>query len=382
MIWAQNVGYPEIEIEEDVYLDGIKIRNKKTQIMSFLPKYAIENLSNENAEKLIIEAIMNTMKDSNESLNDMNEKAAAQVSEGITSGVYTPGTVTYVGAGAKPIWVSNGSGGAGNGALGFGNYVRGALGAPYMHDMPELEAEYEQKEQQLQKDLLKTKLFTPDERTQLMEIKNKILIMFNRNRLAEEKAIPFNTNKMVIAGGCFASLINEEPINDIDVFFLDDEYNHNLAKGMAKSYESETPVVVHPYTPVVPVMSSANTVVGHISLSPKKNLNHHVKIGNKNYMDNDQIEQTIFFKHSKFQYITTKYKTREELINHFDFRHCCVSYDFATDKLYITREVYDLIKSKRLVQNGIRRPALWRYDKFYNRGWKEEIALVDDLNFL
>jgi hypothetical protein len=99
-------------------------------------------------------------------------------------------------------------------------------------------------------------------------------------------------------------------------------------------------------------------------------------------MNNDQIEQTIFFKHSKFQYITTKYKTREELINHFDFRHCCVSYDFATDKLYITREVYDLIKSKRLVQNGIRRPALWRYEKFHHRGWKEEIALVDDLNFL
>ena len=173
-------------------------------------------------------------------------------------------------------------------------------------------------------------------------------------------------------------MLFRSPINDIDVFLLDDDYNHNLAKGMAETYMSEEAVVV----PNVPVMSSANTVVGHISLNSRKHMSKTVKIGNSNYMNNDKIEQTIFFKHSKMQYITTKYKTREELINHFDFRHCCVSYDFATDKLYITREVYDLIKNKRLLQNGIRRPAMWRFEKFYNRGWKEEVNLVDDLKFL
>ena len=135
---------------------------------------------------------------------------------------------------------------------------------------------------------------------------------------------------------------------------------------------SEETVVV----PNVPVISSANTVVGHISLNSRKHMSKTVKIGNKNYMDNDKIEQTIFYKDSKMQYITTKYKTREELVNHFDFRHCCVSYDFATDKLYITREVYDLIKNKILLQNGTRRPAVWRYDRFHSRGWKEEIAFL------
>jgi hypothetical protein len=348
--WMRNLKLDGILIEHDYYNDDIVIRNSNTMTIQRASRFMFETMDPELRQETLLQMVANTMK------NQHGD---------ITSAVYTPTAVS-------PIWVTGG----GSGGLGFGNVMRGALGAPYMHDMPELEAEYEQKEQELQQDLLKTKLFTPEERQLLTEVKNKVLHMFLHNRLAEERAIPFKSEKMIIAGGCFVSLINEEPINDIDVFFLDDEYNHNLAKGMAKSYESETPVVVHPYTPVVPVMSSNNTIVGHVSLSPKMHLNKHVKIGNKNYMENDQIEQTIFFKDSRMQYITTKYKTREELISHFDFKHCCVSYDFATDKLYITREVFDLIKKKSLVQNGIRRPALWRYEKFHNRGWKEEIMFL------
>jgi hypothetical protein len=95
-------------------------------------------------------------------------------------------------------------------------------------------------------------------------------------------------------------------------------------------------------------------------------------------MDNDKIQQTVMFKDSKMQYITTKYKTREELVQHFDFKHCCVSYDIVADKLFITRETYDLIKSKTLVPNaGGRVPAPWRYEKFLERGWsKQEIMFI------
>jgi len=343
----RNLKLDGILIEHDYHNDDIVIRNSNTMTIQRASRFMFENMDPERRQETLLQMIANTMKN-----------------QQVTSAVYTPGTITA---------------GGGGGGLAFGNYIRGAIGAPYMHDMPELEAEYEQKEEQLQKDLLKTKLFTPEERNELIRVKTMIKGMFQSNRLAEEKTIPFNLDKMVIAGGCFSSIINSEPIYDIDVFLLDDEYNHDLAKGMAKSYESEDPVAVMPRTPV---MSSANTVTGYISLSPKKQNNSHVKIGNSNYMDNDKIEQTIFFKHSKMQYITMKYKTREELVQHFDFKHCCVSYDFTTDKLYITREVFDLIKKKQLVQNGIKRPALWRYEKFHHRGWKEEIALVDDLMYL
>jgi len=369
--WIRNIKLDGILIEHDYNRDDIVIRNSKTMTIQRVSRFALEHMDPTLRRQTFLEMVANTMKNPIEIIQDQLQNSTQQiaadafqqasgwVSAPATSGVYSaPGTGGSGGI-AMPV-VS-----AGN----FGNVIRGAIGAPgYVDDY------YAQQEEQLQTDLLRSKLFNYDERMKLAEVKRKVLEMFH-SRLAEERAIPFHREKMVIAGGCFASLLNDEAINDIDIFLLDDQYNHGLAKGMAETYMSEEAVTV----PNVPVMSSANTVVGHISLNSRKHMSKTVKIGNSNYMDNDKIEQTIFFKHSKMQYITTKYKTREELINHFDFRHCCVSYDFATDKLYITREVYDLIKNKRLLQNGIKRPAHWRFEKFYNRGWKEDINLVDDL---
>ena len=281
-------------------------------------------------------------------------------------------TAIYAPTQYAPIWVGGDGSGFGGGAIGA-NYTSKYTGMTYdqngnlmPHDLTaELEAEEEKAVQQVHKDLIRNRLFTEAEREEITNAKHKIALMFAQHRLAEERAIPFKYDKMVIAGGCFASLLNQEPINDIDIFLLDDDINRDLAQGMAKSYEVDQPVMIQTSG------SSANTISGYISLSPKKN-NNHVRIGNSNYMDNDKIERTIFFKDSRMQYITTKYKTREELINHFDFKHCCVSYDITKDKLYITRETYDLIKSKKLVQNSDRIPATWRFNKFQERGWKHE----------
>ena len=340
---AMNI--PDLRVERDYASDNIVLTNTKRAQRTVVGRIEIENSN--SPYSVIASAIETVMPNT------------------------TPVTAVNTGA----IGASSGGG------AGFGSVIKSAMqnhsiigynpNGTIMHDMPELEAELEEKEKQLQRDLVRNRLFTEAERYELSEVKHKVVTMF-KNRLAEEMSIPFKLNKMIIAGGCFTSLINNEPINDIDVFLLDDDFNRNLAEGMAKSYESEEPVPILPITKMPVNPSGANTVTGHISLSPKKHHNNYVRIGNSNYMNNDKIERTIFFKHSRMQYITTKYKTREELISHFDFKHCCVSYDFATEKLYITREVYDLIKSKKLVQNSDRIPAQWRFEKFQERGWKHE----------
>jgi len=334
---AMNI--PDLRVDRDFASDSIVLTNTKHARRTVVDRIEIEN---SNLPYSVIASAIETV---------------------------MPNTipVTAVNAGA----IGAGSGGG----AGFGAVVKSAMqnysiigynpNGTIMHDMPELEAELDDKENQLHRDLIRNRLFTEAEREEITNAKHKIVLMFAKHRLAEERAIPFKLDKMVIAGGCFASVLNAEPINDIDVFLLDDEYNRDLAQGMAKSYEVDQPVLIQTSG------SSANTISGYISLSPKKNTNH-VRIGNSNYMDNDKIERTIFFKDSRMQYITTKYKTREELVKHFDFKHCCVSYDITKDKLYITRETYDLIKSKKLVQNSDRIPATWRFNKFQERGWKHE----------
>jgi hypothetical protein len=191
--------------------------------------------------------------------------------------------------------------------------------------------------------IIKNKLFEFHDHTLISYIKRKI----HKHISDHLNPYSFNMEKVVIAGGCFASLINNEELRDIDVFMLEDKANHRIVNKIIDrhrtySFRTETEAV----------------------------------IGNNEYMDNEKIEQTIYFPASKIQLITTKHKTREELIENFDFKHCCISYEYSNDKLFLSREAFDLCKSKTLVPNTNKKPASWRYEKFWKRGWKSEIAVI------
>ena len=236
---AMNI--PDLRVDRDFASDSIVLTNTKHARRTVVDRIEIEN---SNLPYSVIASAIETV---------------------------MPNTipVTAVNAGA----IGAGSGGG----AGFGAVVKSEMQnysiigynskGTIMHDMPELEAELDDKENQLHRDLIRNRLFTEAEREEITNAKHKIALMFAQHRLAEEMAIPFKYDKMVIAGGCFASLLNQEPINDIDIFLLDDDYNRDLAQGMAKSYEVDQPVMIQTSG------SSANTISGYISLSPKKNNN-------------------------------------------------------------------------------------------------------------
>ena len=384
MDWVRSIKLTDVKIEHLMWEDCFLIGNMSNGQTYKVSRYQLEDSATPRIE--IIKGIASVLNLTHQEVVEMirvsereqimadswnkvfgKDYHTAILDDAVTNTGVTG--ITYIPPNPSNSWISVGSGGGG--AIGMNYNPNGTI----MHDMPELDAEQSEKDEYVRTLGLRTRLFTEAEREEITNAKHKIVLMFAKHRLAEEKAIPFKLDKIVIAGGCFASVLNNEPIKDIDVFLLDDDYNRVLANGMAESYRSDEPVTVFPQPPRGVLtgaigQAGANVVTGSISLAPKKN--KRVRIGNSNYMDNTQIEQTVFFEDSRMQYITTKYKTREELVNHFDFKHCCVSYDFTKDKLYITREVYDLIKSKKLVQNSDRIPAQWRFEKFQGRGWKHE----------
>lgn len=142
-------------------------------------------------------------------------------------------------------------------------------------------------------------------------------------------------NHLVIAGGCFTSWFHGDEPKDIDVFFYgDDDQRDYFASLLARINTT------HPLT--------------------------HSCVRSAYHVNNDQITD-VFNELSGFQFILTKYKTREELIKHFDYSHCMVSFD--GDKLYISRETYDAIKNKHLIVNNNERIAEWRTAKFLARGF-------------
>jgi hypothetical protein len=257
----------------------------------------------EHRQETFLQMIANTMKN--------------QQSGMVTSGVYTPGTI---------------SAGGGGGALGFGSIMRGAIGAPAYVD--EFYAQQEKEESA-------KKLFSTKEQLMLTTIKHNLHKLYHEERTIMEQQT-WNRDRMVIAGGCFASMIIGEEVKDYDVFLLYDEHNAKIMDYMETKWRDR----------------------------------EDVRIGSSGYMNNDRIKKTMFFKQSKCQYILTTFTTREELIKHFDFKHCRVSYDLMTEKLFITRETMDAIINKTLIPNTNKTPEYWRYQKFFDRGWKSEIAYI------
>lgn len=157
-------------------------------------------------------------------------------------------------------------------------------------------------------------------------------------------ALKLKTHKYCIAGGAFTSLLHNVIPRDVDYFFFNCDENivadiHYTAK-------------------------SKNTNRYKWSKTPT------YKILDNSYKNNKHILLTVLDIETKAQFILTDYKDRKELIEHFDFLHCCVSYLPEEDILYISPATYDAIMAKELHRNGNNIPEDWRLEKFERSGWK------------
>lgn len=165
---------------------------------------------------------------------------------------------------------------------------------------------------------------------------------YNIRKLIFEKAIFWNgiTFDCVIAGGFFASAMQDGTYKDIDVFILNDN------KGVFSDLTAG---------------SRSDNTGAH---------DWEVRGDAGEYLQNPHILATALNKKTKAQYILTDYTSREELLKSFDYKHCTVSYVPKEEKLYITRSAFDAIRNKQLIVNGDKEPKEWRETKFKNRGWQ------------
>lgn len=145
-------------------------------------------------------------------------------------------------------------------------------------------------------------------------------------------------DNVVMAGGAFVSWMHHGQPADIDMFVLDDE----LAKEELRRIF---------------------TRVGF-----KQKDSEYMKNSNPGAAQVQEVWEDIVGT-SGFQFIFTGYKTREELMANFDFKHCMTS--FHKFKLYITRTTFDSMRDKELVVNNEETIMPWRIEKFRTRGFVE-----------
>lgn len=155
------------------------------------------------------------------------------------------------------------------------------------------------------------------------------------------------SKSVVLAGGVYTSWHHMEKIKDIDMFILDDGYD-------------------------AAILNYLKTQVGKIFTS----FNNAPEYKRDNPHINDVYNaETVIPNAAKYQFIFTKYKTREELISHFDYLHCTPNY--YDSHLYVRRDAFEAIRDKKLIVHNKDNQVEWRKHKFINRGFKEVIPKVN-----
>lgn len=207
--------------------------------------------------------------------------------------------------------------------------------------------------------MMTSEAFSREESAHISDTKQKLEKLIKDVGLFEERYVkdwdkenlqsvdlPWFRFVAVIAGGCIASLLRDEPVNDIDAFIL-------KPNDVSSDYFER--MFAH--------KSGKWTVKYHLDEDDD--------------YSNEHIFATAFNSETKVQYIKTDFADRKALIDHFDFVHCMASYHEG--RLFLTRETYDAIMKKHLIVNGKKKVKKWRLDKFRGRDWKtKEDLLIEE----
>lgn len=166
------------------------------------------------------------------------------------------------------------------------------------------------------------KIFTDFELAQIARMKNKAASLMKNT---------FYLKDAFLAGGCFTSFAHSDMPKDYDVFITDE-----TAKNSMKAHATPEHFVINE---------------------------------DPSYWQNPMIEATLLDKRTSVQYILTKFKSRREVVDHFDMLHCCVSYVPSEDKLYISKKIIETINQRKIIPNSDKKIAHWREQKMILRGW-------------
>lgn len=194
-------------------------------------------------------------------------------------------------------------------------------------------------------------LFTETDRSYIKKIKKDVEDFFYTKLPA-----PIS-ERAILAGGAFASMWHKEAPRDYDLFILDTPENNRW-------YQDE-----HGFG-----LISTERIYGEYLGNSKTHVKaiYHIAKDRASYYGEGIKSQIIF----------TKCKTREELVNSFDYWHTKVSFSrnyknwgvcMKEGTLHISPQALEAIKTRTLVPTKKFVPHEERREKLISRGWKEQV---------
>jgi hypothetical protein len=186
----------------------------------------------------------------------------------------------------------------------------------------------------------KQSVFSEIEKDHILRVKKKLKEKLVDFTLTINKLHNNFTRSFFVTGGCIGSLLRNEEPKDYDIYFF--------AKFKADG--------------VIDLFTKDPSYKDQVAVSEDEYRD--VKIGQMVITENAMTLK------NGLQLITKHYGEPQDIRKTFDFVHCMPYYDTRDDKLYISREQYDLNMNKKMKPNTRQDLiASWRIAKYQERGF-------------
>jgi hypothetical protein len=193
--------------------------------------------------------------------------------------------------------------------------------------------------------------FTTAEKTKILRLKSELTAQFS----VKMSAIPDNLfqaqvrENCIITGGAIASCFHSEKINDFDLYA-----KNQISLNALKTY----------------ILESMKADIKEMKSYDLEDVTNPIPQAKTHMITNNAVTLKGDL---QFIYLGTADQCRLK----FDFMHCMPWFDIKTQKLYMSKDQYEAIATKRLYVNPLGEVKFRRIDKYTKRGWTIEHALYE-----
>ena len=170
----------------------------------------------------------------------------------------------------------------------------------------------------------------------------------------------------IITGGCITSLLLDEKINDIDIYFSNDATVSAVCRYYVERFQYDTECKVFSLglesNDRLFIRIPSEGVAKHVRTEDEKDKTHIPIVITENAITlSDDIQLIVRFTGNV-----------EEIHSNFDFVHCTCVWSSADEKLILPSDALESILAKELRYTGSKYPlsSVIRTRKFIGRGWK------------
>lgn len=175
-------------------------------------------------------------------------------------------------------------------------------------------------------------------------------------------------NNTIITGGCIASMLLGENVNDYDVYFCNFETTKAVAEYYATKMGDDIEVIVSEDNRVSCFKKSRGVSGNSVEFDDDGEM----KINKSDLPDFTPvfISSNAITLSSDIQIVLRFYGNPKEIHDNYDFCHC-MNYWHSKDGIVLNQDSLECILSKTLVYKGSKYPlaSIIRSRKFIKRGW-------------